>query len=300
MQAASPIVALAVVSVPLTLLMAAIACRLMGDDRDRVVSRWSAAYIPLCVRTRRLGVALALRHTLLAPLAPARRRASGRDCEISSLIDALPATIDIGDHYVPRRRHLPRRRARAARDGHRPTGRPRLKHPRKRCLVPGGVRVPEGTLGINTRARVASRDGVADPRLLRPYTAWFGHPALELVDGADVGAPADARLAEHPSALRRATRLFWETARFLLPIGPVLAFLIYLWGIERVAATASLLRLTIAIPLITLGTALLPIVTALATKWLLLGRVRPGTHPLWSCWAGPLGFLLRRVARVRA
>jgi len=35
---------------------------------------------------------------------------------------------------------------------------------------------------------------------------------------------------------------------------------------------------------------LLPIVVALATKWLLLGRMRPGVHPLWSCWASRWDF----------
>ena len=148
------------------------------------------------------------------------------------------------------------------------------------ALVPGGVRVPEGTLiGINT---------VADSRQLRPHTGWFGHPALRL-RRRPAGA-ADARLAERPSVLRLANRLFWETARFLLPVGPVLAFLLYLWAIERLTVEASVLSLAIAIPLITLGTALLPITVALATKWLLLGRVRPGAHPLWSCWASRWDF----------
>ena len=29
----------------------------------------------------------------------------------------------------------------------------------------------------------------------------------------------------------------------------------------------------------------------LALKWALLGRVRPGTHPLWSCWCSRWDFL---------
>src|SRR5262245_20764155 len=69
---------------------------------------------------------------------------------------------------------------------------------------------------------------------------------------------------------------------------PVAAFLIYLWAIGR--ASGSLLQLMIEIPLITLGTALLPIVAAVATKWVLLGRVKPGMHPLWSSWASRWDF----------
>jgi len=286
------VVALAVVSVPLTLLMAAIACRLIGDGRDRVVSRWSAAYVPLWLVPELVDSAQRwLYGTLFWPhwlrLAGAR---VGRDCEISSLIDALPATIDIGDRsFLADGIYLGGARVQRGTVTVRHVALASNVFLGNGALVPGGVRVPEGTLlGINTRARVAPRDGVADSRLLRPYTAWFGHPALRL-RRRPVSA-ADARLAEHPSALRRATRLFWETARFLLPIGPVLAFLIYLWAIGRVAATGSPVRLTIAIPLITLGTALLPIVAALAAKWILLGRVRPGTHPLWSSWASRWDF----------
>ena len=46
-RAAIAMVALAVASVPLTLLMTAIASRVIGRDTGRVVSRWSAAYVPL-------------------------------------------------------------------------------------------------------------------------------------------------------------------------------------------------------------------------------------------------------------
>jgi non-ribosomal peptide synthetase-like protein len=277
------VVVLAVVAVPLTLVMTAIACRVIGHGRDRVVSRWSAAYMPLWLVPDLVDSAQRwLYGTLFWPhwlrLAGAR---VGRDCEISSLIDALPATIDIGDHtFCADGIYLGGARVHRGTVTVRPVALASNVFLGNGALVPAGVRVPEGTLlGINT---------VADPRLLRRDTGWFGHPPLRL-RRRPVSA-ADARLAEHPSSLRRATRLFWETARFLLPVGPVLAFLLYLWAIERIMVTGSLLHLTIAIPLITLGTALLPIVAALATKWLLLGRVRPGVHPLWSCWASRWDF----------
>jgi len=277
------VIALAVFAVPLTLLMAAIACRVIGHGRDRVVSRWSAAYVPLWLVPDLVDSAQRwLYGTLFWPhwlrLAGAR---VGRGCEVSSLIDALPATIDIGDRsFCADGIYLGGARVHRGTVTVRPVVLASNVFLGNGALVPGGVRVPEGTLlGINT---------VADPRVLRPNTTWFGHPPLRL-RRRPVSA-ADARIAEHPSALRRATRLFWETARFLLPAGPVLSFLLYLWAIERVTVTGSLTTLTIAIPLITLATALLPIVAALATKWLLLGRVRAGTHPLWSNWASKWDF----------
>jgi non-ribosomal peptide synthetase-like protein len=277
------VAALAVGTVLLSLFMAAIACRVMGRDRERVVSRWSAAYVPLWLVPDLVDSAQRwLYGTLFWPhwlrLAGAR---VGRDCEISSLIDALPATIDIGDHsFCADGIYLGGARVHRGTVTVRPVALDSNVFLGNGALVPGGVRVPEGTLlGINT---------VADPRLLRPHAAWFGHPPFRL-RRRQVSA-ADARPAEHPPALRRATRVFWETARFALPLGPVLAFLLYLWAVERAAAAGSVLQLTIAIPLITLATALLPIIAALATKWLLLGRVRPGVHPLWSCWASRWDF----------
>ena len=35
----------------------------------------------------------------------------------------------------------------------------------------------------------------------------------------------------------------------------------------------------------------LMLLTVLAAKWLLLGRTRPGRHPLWSCWCSRWDFL---------
>src|SRR5262249_36276500 len=226
------VVALAVLAVPLTLLMAAIACRLIGGERlatrggglgvgegHHVVSRWSAAYIPIWLIPEIVASASRwLYGTLFWPhwlrLAGA---CLGRDCEISSLIDALPATIDIGDHsFLADGIYLGGARVQRGTVTVRPVALASNVFLGNGALVPGGVRIPEGTLlGINTRARVAAGGAIADPDLLRPHTAWFGHPALRLPRRA-VSAE-ETRRAEHPSAWRRATRLFWETARFLLP-----------------------------------------------------------------------------------
>jgi non-ribosomal peptide synthetase-like protein len=281
-RAAMTMMALAVAAVPLTLFMEAIACRVMGRDRDRVVSRWSAAYVPLWLVPELVDSAQRwLYGTLFWPhwlrLAGAR---VGRDCEVSSLFDALPATIDIGDRtFCADGIYLGGARVHRGTVTVRPVTLASNVFLGNNALVPSDVRVPEGTLlGINT---------VADPRSLQPHTSWFGHPAFRLPNRQVVAA--DPRRTQHPTALRRLTRLFWESARFALPIVPVVSFLLYLWGVER-AAVGSVLRLLIAVPLVTLATAVIPIVTALAAKWLLLGRARPGVHPLWSGWASRWDF----------
>ena len=45
------------------------------------------------------------------------------------------------------------------------------------------------------------------------------------------------------------------------------------------------------VPLSGAATAAFLCLYVLALKWLLLGRVRPGTHPLWSCWCSRWDFL---------
>ena len=274
---------LAVIAAPLTLVMAAVACRLMGRQREGVVSRWSAAYVPVWLVPDIVDSAQRwLYGTMFWPhwlrLAGAR---VGRDCEISSLIDSLPATMEFGDRvFCADGIYLGGARIHRGAVTIRPVALASNVFLGNGALVPGGVRVPEGTLlGINT---------VADARLLRPNTTWFGHPPLQL-SRPRVNTPG-VHGAANPSALRRATRLSWEAARFSLPVGPVVAFLLYLWAIDRLTAAVSALQLMIAIPLVTLGTASLPILAALAIKWLLLGRVRPGVHPLWSSWASRWDF----------
>jgi len=42
---------------------------------------------------------------------------------------------------------------------------------------------------------------------------------------------------------------------------------------------------------VTLASAILPCLIVLALKWGLLGKVRPGVHPLWSCWCSRWDFL---------
>jgi non-ribosomal peptide synthetase-like protein len=43
--------------------------------------------------------------------------------------------------------------------------------------------------------------------------------------------------------------------------------------------------------MVTLGAAGLLCILVLVLKWILLGRVRPGRHPLWSCWCSRWDFL---------
>ncbi len=101
---------------------------------------------------------------------------------------------------------------------------------------------------------------------------------------------ADRSLTHHPGFARFATRMFWESARVLLP-----AFPAWLW--TRWFGTAAVAPQVLPAfgleQAVASGVAALwvPATVVLGLKWVLLGRVRPGTHPLWSCWCGRWDFL---------
>ena len=88
------------------------------------------------------------------------------------------------------------------------------------------------------------------------------------------------------------TRLLWEWARFLLPVIPVIIFLAAykLLVVTGVASRWTLSNLAL-VPAVLLGVAMVLCLLVLTLKWLLLGRVQPGQHPLWSCWCSRWDFL---------
>ncbi|HEU5173153.1 MAG TPA: amino acid adenylation domain-containing protein [Gemmatimonadaceae bacterium] len=277
---ASLIAAAAIVS---TLAMEALACRAMGRVREGVVGRWSTGYVRIWLKPGLVDSAQRwLYGTLVWPwwlrLAGAR---VGPGCEISSLIDALPETLEFGAGTF-------------CADGiyaggaqvHRGTVMVKGTALGAGCfvgngaLLPAGCRLPERTLlGINT---------VAPVERLRPGAAWFGHPPFELPRRQVIRAAAG--LTEHPSAVRYATRVTWELLRFSLVLVPTLAVLLYFEVIQRAESSLGWPWLFVVVPLVTAGTALMPVAAAIASKWVLLGRVRPGVHPLWSCWNGRWDF----------
>jgi non-ribosomal peptide synthetase-like protein len=102
----------------------------------------------------------------------------------------------------------------------------------------------------------------------------------------------DRRLTHNPSAIRYVNRLFWEVLRFALPIIPLLltaAWYRLLVDTER-AVSAPVYDLLV-IPAATLLPLMALCLTVLALKWLLIGRVRPGQHALWSCWCSRWDFV---------
>ena len=150
------------------------------------------------------------------------------------------------------------------------------------ALVGGGQTVANGVLlGVCT---------VADARAARQGTSWFGNPPFPLHAREPTGV--DRSLTHEPGALRYANRVLWELLRFAMPLLPITLLLAWFGVLDDLDAQVSLPALLLGVvPALELAVLVLPPLVVIGLKWLLLGRVKPGTHPLWSCWVSRWDFL---------
>ena len=267
-----------VLSLPVTLTTTAVLMRLMGRVRPGVVSRWSLAYLRAWLKAGMLSLAgLWLTGTLFWPrwLRLAGMEI-GANCEISTITDVVPELVSIGaETFFADGIYLGGGEVRhgTVRLGATRLGRNTFLG--NHVVIAPGEQLPDDILiGIATPARSAE---------IRSGEARFGHPAFDLPRREVV--VADRSLTFDPSPLRYANRLFWEALRFVLPVLPVV--LTALWYMILTAGAAAASPLVYALVVIPAAT-LMPLVAlcgaVLAVKWLLIGRVKPGQHALWSCW----------------
>ncbi|SFW82348.1 non-ribosomal peptide synthetase [Amycolatopsis australiensis] len=263
----------------------ALAARALGRVREGVISRWSPGYIRVALKT---GLVTTAGNWLSGGLFwPVWLRWAGmkvgRGCEISTIIDVVPELVGIGpDTFFADGIYL---------------GGPRVQHGTvtlapvslghdtflgNHAVIPAGQRLPPDILiGVCT---------VADDRVMRPGTSWFGHPPM-LLPRREV-VETDRSLTHDPSFARVVTRVFWEWLRFALPVVPLAVLTAWFAMIAYAARVLPLAAFVFpGAAVVTLLTALLPCLIVLGLKWGLLGRVKPGVHPLWSCWCSRWDFL---------
>jgi non-ribosomal peptide synthetase-like protein len=246
-------------------------------------ARWSRHHLRLWLRMRVLESAGTwLSGTLFWP---AWLRLAGmhigRGAEVSTILDVLPEHTAIGaSSFLADGIYLGVPHERAGAVTVQPTGLGAGTFLGNHVVVPTGARLPDDLLlGVST---------VADPANMAAGTAWFGHPPFPLPRREVV--TMDRRLTHDPSLLRRANRVFWESLRMLLPAGPALLLLVWFDVLGHADDEGLLPLLLVRVPLATLGVGAALALAILLTKWLLLGRVRPGQHALWSCWASRWDF----------
>jgi len=285
------VIALTMGSVPVTLVTTALLMRLIGRVQPGTVSRWSAAYARAWLKAGLLRVSGEwLTGTLFWPRwLRLAGMAVGAKCEISTIIDVVPELVTIGpETFFADGIYLGGGTVRrgTVELGHTRLGRATFLG--NHVVVPPGEHLPDDILiGIATPAAAAE---------ITAHHARFGHPAFDLPRREIV--EVDRSLTLDPSPIRYASRLFWELARFALPLLPLL--LTVLWYRLLALGDGAVSPLVFALGVIPLA-ALVPLVAlclgVLVLKWLLIGRARPGQHPLWSCWCSRWDYLYVAWAR---
>ena len=271
--------------VPLSLLLEAALCRALGRVHAGVIPRFGWSYLRVWIKTGLVQSAGNwLYGTLFWPwwLRGAGARL-GDDVEISTIIDVLPEMLEIGSKsFLADGLYLGGPRIHQGTVTVAPIRLGERTFLGNGAVVPAGERLPpELLLGVLT---------VGEARTCRPGSAWFGHPAFELPRREVL--EADVHLTHRPSPLRRVNRLFWEGLRFLIPFVPAAVVPLWCGMLSWLGAGRGFWgMLWVAAPLATAVAGLAPCVLVIALKWLLLGRVRPGVHPLWSCWASRWDFV---------
>jgi non-ribosomal peptide synthetase-like protein len=283
--AIAAIAALSCLALVFTVFLDALAARALGTVREGVISRYSLAYIRVWLKS---GLVESAGHWLSGGLFwPYWLRwagmSVGRGCEISTIIDVVPELVKIGaGTFFADGIYLggPRVHQGTVRLAELRTGRNTFLG--NHAVVPAGQRLPRDILvGIST---------VADGWLIQPGTSWFGHPAFELPRREVV--TVDPRLTHDPPLSRVLTRVFWEWLRFALPAVPLVVLIGWAWAMTAAAAHLPGWAMPVfGAPAVTLAAAAAPCLLVLGLKWGLLGRVRPGIHPLWSCWCSRWDFL---------
>ncbi len=282
-DAALLVVVVAIVAVPAGLLQTALLLRWSPKIPTGTHGLWSARHAWASVRTawlERAGTWLS--GTLFWPrwLRLAGMRV-GDDVEVSTILDVLPEHTSIGGGSfladgvylgVP---YVHRGAVAVA-----TTGLGDRTFVGNHVVVPTGQRLPDDLLlGIST---------VADDARMRAGTGWFGQPPF-LLPRREV-VEVDRRLTHEPGPIRYANRVFWEALRFVLPGLLAAAGLAWFAIADRVAGGGGFTGRWLASVVATLVVTTALAAVVVATKWLLLGRVRPGQHGLWSCWASRWDF----------
>jgi non-ribosomal peptide synthetase-like protein len=258
--------------------------RIMGRVPTGTISRWSLAYVRVWLKA---GIVQSASHWLSGTLLwPVWLRGAGmkigRGSEISTIIDTIPELVEIGTETF-------------FADGIYLGG----PHIHKGTVTLAMTRLGKNTFLGNHAVVAAGQDlpddillgvcTVADDSIVRPGTSWFGHPPFELPNREIV--EVDRSLTHNPTLVRYVSRVYWELLRFTLPLAPLLLGLVALNLLVRAEEVFSMPALLLGVvPAVEFGFLASMCLLVLVLKWVLLGRVVPGVHPLYSSWCSRWDF----------
>lgn len=119
----------------------------------------------------------------------------------------------------------------------------------------------------------------ATPSKAKSGTSWLGSPPVRLRRTA---VASDDTRTFRPHARLKAARTLWELCRFvpvMLTVALAIGVMVVFDWLAAVAGYAAAAALGGLVLMLAGGVAA---ASAVAAKWILVGKIKPGEHPLWS------------------
>ncbi|MEI8194671.1 MAG: Pls/PosA family non-ribosomal peptide synthetase, partial [Phycisphaerae bacterium] len=263
------------------LLTAALRWLLLSRQTAGIWSIYSLAYCRKWLLSQVLEGSLDVLHGLYASVfAPAWLRLMGakvgRDTEVSTSSGIVPDLLTLGDHsFIADGVLLGDEEQRQGWMVLRPTTVGNRSFVGNGAYVPDGANIPDDILiGVQTRT--------PDNHQMAPGQTWLGSPPLLLPARECLAGFAD-RLTFHPSPWRRLGRAAIETLRIVLPMAFVIALgYVIMQQVLPLAEEEKWGTLNCALGAFSCLFGLASFLLVLALKWLLIGRYRPRSAPMWT------------------
>ncbi|MGN6403353.1 Pls/PosA family non-ribosomal peptide synthetase [Sinomonas sp.] len=147
-----------------------------------------------------------------------------------------------------------------------------------------GKRAFLGNSGMTAPGRSVPKNGLvavlsATPKKAKSGSSWLGSPPVRL---RRTSLESDTSRTFSPPARLKVARALWELCRAVPVVLTVAIAVVVLAVLDWLAAHWGYLLTALVCGAVLLAAGGLAAAMATAAKWLLVGRIRSGEHPLWS------------------
>ncbi|GHG56517.1 amino acid adenylation protein [Sinomonas cellulolyticus] len=147
-----------------------------------------------------------------------------------------------------------------------------------------GKRAFLGNSGMTAAGRSVPKYGLvavlsATPRKAKSGSSWLGSPPVRLRRTA---VEADFERTFRPPSRLKAARALWELCRAVPVVLTTAIAVVVLAALDWIAAAWGYLAAALLGGAVMLAAGAVAAASATAAKWLFVGRIKAGEHPLWS------------------
>ncbi|MEW1975130.1 Pls/PosA family non-ribosomal peptide synthetase [Microbacterium profundi] len=147
-----------------------------------------------------------------------------------------------------------------------------------------GKRAFLGNSGMAGPGHRVPRDGLVAvlsvaPEKSKPGSSWLGSPAMRL---RRVVNDADLERTYRPRGALRVARALWELCRIVPVVVSCALGVAVLFALAAMIGTWGLVATVVLSGAAIMLAGLLAALISTIAKWVIVGRIRPGEHPLWS------------------